>query len=125
MSVFEIMESAKKREASELRSYIIDSADRIQRASNLYNTNFDELGNPITKKGQEMSRRHGWSYWEDYPYTINGLMRWVRKLRKAWKYYFRSEKQKELEAQIEFMKSDLRKLEQKVSYLEDAIYEDD
>jgi hypothetical protein len=90
----------------------------------MFEENFDENGNPTTKKGQELSRVHGWNYWEEYHYTIHGLIKWILKLKKAWKYYSKTEKQKQLESQVELMWIEIMRLQRKVNNLESELFDD-
>jgi hypothetical protein len=98
---------------------------RITSAIRLYEENFDEYGLAVTKKGQDLSRRYGFGYWEDYPYTINGLLKWVRKAKNAFSSYFKSEKRKQLEVQMQLLSDDIIRLRRKVRDLEDAVYRED
>jgi hypothetical protein len=98
---------------------------RVISAVRLYEENFDEYGLAVTKKGQDLSRRHGFGYWEDYPYTINGLLKWIRKAKNAFSSYFKSEKRKQLEVQMQLLSDDIIRLRRKVGDLEDAVYKED
>lgn len=121
MNIFEIMTRRVKDPPPERRSDLLDSRARVQCATELYDNNFDEDGRPTTKRGQTLSRTYGQSYWEDYPYTINGILKWFRKLKKAVK----SERTKTLERQIENLTDEITKLRRKVADLEDAVYVED
>jgi hypothetical protein len=109
----------------EMRNPIQSTMERVEAANKLYNENFDEDGRAITKKGQDLSRYYGDSYWEDYPYTINGMMKWVKKLKRALTSYFRSEKHRQLEAQIQSLSDIVTSLRRRIRDLEDAVYKED